>query len=104
MPPAMPNTPAMNEVARIVPPRMANAAAVIGQAVGWAKAQGSAGPRGQNRRCAFAHAASVVQAILPTLRSLPEQPRAAREIDRAHRQDDGARPLAEAVIGHALDD
>src|ERR1043165_1984190 len=40
------------------------------EAVGWAKAHGTARPRGQNRRCAFAHAAAAVQAILPTLRSL----------------------------------
>ena len=35
--------------------------------------------------------------------TVPEQPAGAHQIDRAERQDEGARPLPEAMVGHALD-
>src|ERR1700704_5209296 len=35
--------------------------------------------------------------------TVPEQPAGAHQIDRAERQDEGARPLAETMVGHALD-
>src|SRR5262245_25466913 len=36
--------------------------------------------------------------------AVPEQPRRPHQVDAADGEDDGTRPLAEAVVGHAVDD